>query len=216
MSSPCEPSPCGQNAECRENNLAGACFCFEGYFGDPYQGCRRECENDNDCSRNLACIKYKCSDPCPGVCGINAHCSVINHLPTCNCNDGKTGDPFVRCLDEPITPIPRQNPCSPSPCGPNSLCREHNGQATCSCASSFIGAPPNCRPECRENSECPSQLSCINQKCGDPCPNTCGINARCNVKNHSPVCTCMTGYRGDPFKQCLPICKKTLFLSLSS
>ena len=69
----------------------GACFCREGFFGDPYKGCRRECESDNDCNRNLACVKNKCSDPCPGVCGVNAQCVVLNHIPNCKCYDGMTG-----------------------------------------------------------------------------------------------------------------------------
>lgn len=36
-------------------------------------------------------------DPCPGTCGFNARCQVINHNPICSCNPGYNGDPFVRC-----------------------------------------------------------------------------------------------------------------------
>lgn len=36
-------------------------------------------------------------DPCPGTCGQNADCQVINHLPSCICRGGYTGDPFVFC-----------------------------------------------------------------------------------------------------------------------
>lgn len=39
-------------------------------------------------------------------------------------------------------------------------------------------------------------------KCRDPCPGTCGQNAECHVVNHLPVCTCLYGYNGDPFKYC--------------
>jgi len=39
-------------------------------------------------------------------------------------------------------------------------------------------------------------------KCRDPCPGTCGQNAECHVVNHLPVCTCLNGYNGDPFKYC--------------
>lgn len=42
-----------------ENIDTGACFCLPDYYGDPYQGCTRECETNNDCNKNLACIKYK-------------------------------------------------------------------------------------------------------------------------------------------------------------
>lgn len=65
----------------------------------------------------------------------------------------------------------------PSPCGPNSKCQMISGNPACSCLENFIGAPPNCRPECVLNSECPSQQACIQQKCKDPCPGSCGFEA---------------------------------------
>ena len=96
------------------------------------------------------------------------------------------------------------NPCQPSPCGPNSQCREINGQAVCSCLPKYVGTPPGCRPECVSSSECSLDRACVNQKCTDPCPGTCGTNARCNVNNHSPICSCLSGYTGDPFTRCYP------------
>ena len=96
-------------------------------------------------------------------------------------------------------------PCQPSPCGPNSECRETNGQAVCSCASTFIGTPPFCRPECTVSSECALNRACIQQKCVDPCNDICGVNARCNVINHSPFCSCNAGLTGDPFVRCFEL-----------
>lgn len=102
------------------------------------------------------------------------------------------------------------NLCSPSPCGPNSQCRVINEQAVCSCLPEYIGSPPNCRPECTINSECSAEKACINQKCVDPCPNSCGINAQCTPINHSPICSCRNGFTGDPFTRCYAIqCKQT-------
>jgi hypothetical protein len=100
------------------------------------------------------------------------------------------------------------NPCIPSPCGPFSLCRDVNLQPVCSCVQNYIGRPPNCRPECTINSECFSNRACINERCKDPCPGSCGFNALCNVVNHSPVCSCMSGYQGDPFSGCTEIRSK--------
>ena len=94
------------------------------------------------------------------------------------------------------------DPCNPSPCGPNSDCRVINSQAVCSCRPTYIGSPPSCRPECVLNSECPLNRACINQKCIDPCPQPCGLDATCRVINHSPICTCKTEYTGDPFSRC--------------
>lgn len=101
-----------------------------------------------------------------------------------------------------ITATPPQNPCEPTPCGPNSQCRQVNMQAVCSCLPNYIGSPPACRPRCIVNSECDPSKACINQKCDDPCPHSCGLRAHCIVKNHSPICTCPLGMTGDPFTQC--------------
>lgn len=100
------------------------------------------------------------------------------------------------------------NPCSPSPCGSNSQCREVNEQAVCSCLPTYVGSPPNCRPECVVSSECARDKACISQKCSDPCPGTCGTNANCRVNNHSPICTCRNEYTGDPFTRCFAIPRK--------
>lgn len=94
-------------------------------------------------------------------------------------------------------------PCQPSPCGQYSQCRVVNDHAVCSCIANYIGAPPYCKPECVVSSECSQDKTCINQKCKDPCPGTCGINARCQVVNHNPICSCNNGFTGDPFVRCI-------------
>lgn len=96
------------------------------------------------------------------------------------------------------------DPCQPSPCGPNSLCHIVNGHSVCTCEAGYIGTPPTCRPECIVSSECPQDKACVNKKCVDPCPNTCGLNARCQVITHNPICSCTSGYTGDPFTKCSP------------
>lgn len=101
------------------------------------------------------------------------------------------------------TPPPKQKPCDPSPCGPSSICREINDHAVCTCVPGYIGIPPMCRAECLVSSECQLNKACVNQKCVDPCLNTCGANARCQVVNHNPICSCSSGYTGDPFVNCI-------------
>lgn len=100
--------------------------------------------------------------------------------------------------------------CRPSPCGPNSQCQNVNDQAVCSCLLQYIGTPPNCRPECVVNTECNTNLACVNQKCKDPCLGTCGRNAQCKVIHHSPICSCGSGLTGDPFVICFPTPSKPL------
>lgn len=94
---PCEPSPCGSNAICKTQNNVGSCSCIPGYFGNPYESCRPECIISSDCTTNLACIRNKCQNPCPGTCGLNAECQVVNHIPSCICSSGFTGNPFKYC-----------------------------------------------------------------------------------------------------------------------
>lgn len=101
-------------------------------------------------------------------------------------------------------PLPPENPCIPSPCGPYSDCHVVQEHPVCSCVAQYFGSPPNCRPECTVNSECPADKSCINQRCVDPCPGVCGINAMCRTVNHNPICSCMYNYVGDPFSRCVP------------
>lgn len=96
-SNPCNPSPCGSNAICKEYNKAGSCTCLPEYFGDPYVSCRPECVTNSDCNREKTCINNKCKNPCIGACGINAECQVINHSPNCICLPGYEGNPTISC-----------------------------------------------------------------------------------------------------------------------
>lgn len=102
---PCNPSPCGANAVCKELNGTGSCTCLPEYFGDPYLGCRPECIVNTDCPRNKACINNKCVNPCPGTCGLNAECLVNKHTPTCSCLPRFTGNPLQACHPIPESKI---------------------------------------------------------------------------------------------------------------
>lgn len=86
-----------------------------------------------------------------------------------------------------------------------------DGRPVCSCKVGYLGAPPNCRPECVVQSECPLDKACFNQKCVDPCPGTCGYGARCRVVNHNPICSCPSGFTGDPFTSCVEEISKLVF-----
>ena len=53
---------------------------------------------------------------------------------------------------------------------------------------------------CVGNTDCPNELSCLEQKCTNPCNlNPCGINTQCQVMSHRPICSCLPGYNGNPF-----------------
>ena len=204
---PCNPSPCGAHSSCRPHQGTPMCSCNPGYHGAP-PACRPECIVNDECGRQEACSHQKCINPCTGACGLNAECSVRNHLPICKCPTGYNGDPFRQCnkIPEVITTPEIVDPCYPSPCGSNAECSTQNRRASCRCHEGYFGDPyTQCRPECVSNSDCPANRACSNLKCLDPCPGTCGLQARCQVVNHIPTCTCKQGYRGDPFSQCILI-----------
>lgn len=97
---PCQPSPCGVYSICRSIDNRAACSCQPNHFGAP-PNCRPECTISSECSRDKSCVNKQCVDPCPGTCGFNAHCRVVNHNPICGCISGYVGDPFVQCYQEP-------------------------------------------------------------------------------------------------------------------
>lgn len=209
-------------------NNSPSCSCLPEFLGAP-PNCRPECISNSECLSHLACINQKCKDPCERSCGSNANCFVVSHTPMCTCLDDYTGDPFTQCVQKQseypqidknienyivlrlitFTAIPVPNPttpCTPSPCGSNAVCKELNGAGSCTCIIDYVGNPyEGCRPECILNSDCPTNQACINTKCKDPCPGTCGRNAECQVINHLPVCTCFARYTGDPFSYCNPL-----------
>lgn len=199
---PCYPTPCGPNTQCSN----GHCSCLSDYIGNPLAGCRPECLLNSECPRDRSCVRSKCVDPCIGTCSPTATCSVLNHIAICSCPPGYTGNAHIACVPKIETvPARDEDQCVPSPCGPNSQCFSQQNQAICSCLPGYFGSPPSCRPECVSVSDCPLPLTCVNQKCIDPCPGTCGFNADCRVVNHNAVCVCPRYYTGDPFTRCSPI-----------
>lgn len=104
-----------------------------------------------------------------------------------------------------VLDIPR-DPCNPTPCGANTICKELNGAGSCTCVQNYFGDPyTGCRPECVMNSDCSHDKSCLNMKCRDPCPGTCGVNAECRVFNHNPQCYCVSGFTGNALSFCREI-----------
>lgn len=105
-------------------------------------------------------------------------------------------------------------PCTPNPCDPSTVCQVYGGQvAMCDpCYGPNGHYNSACHPECLYNSDCPFNLACLSQKCLDPCPGSCGINARCTVVHHEPVCSCPESLTGNPFEHCSPMTRKYSFI----
>lgn len=202
----CDSVHCGPNTECRQQNGVFACVCKRDYYGNPLIGCRPDCVINPDCPLDKTCWNQKCVNPCVGACGKGALCQVVNHFPVCFCPADHTGDALVSCTlsQQPQPPIYNpMNPCENSPCGANSRCLvSQTGYPICSCLPGYRGNPPACQPQCVAHSECPSNKACVNLQCIDPCPGVCGVGARCEVFQHSAVCSCAPGETGNPFESC--------------
>lgn len=95
-------------------------------------------------------------------------------------------------------------PCAPNPCDPNASCDTYGNQfvvcETCNGPDSINNHA--CRPQCILNSDCGFDTSCINNRCVDPCPGSCGVNAECTVYYHDPICRCADGLVGNPYEHC--------------
>lgn len=94
-------------------------------------------------------------------------------------------------------------------CGFNAHCKF----SRCECDDGYFGSPPYCKPECITNSDCSQHLSCINEKCADPCIDNCGRNAECSVIRHTSYCTCPISYTGNPYINCFEIRSNAVFLN---
>ena len=117
------------------------------------------------------------------------------------CSAGCKGDdecPLTQaCLGR--QPKECQDPCLYEQCGVNAKCEVKNHRRRCICPPQHAGDPYRlCRPyECLFDSDCPTTLTCRNDKCVDPCD--CAENADCSARNHRGICTCREGYTGDPY-----------------
>jgi len=82
---PCDPNPCGPGAIATSLEDTCDCKCPAGSFGDPRQKCTQgECQHDDDCTDQEACVDYYCINPCKDMtCQKDYFCKVIRHVPVC-------------------------------------------------------------------------------------------------------------------------------------
>ncbi|XP_053617347.1 neurogenic locus notch homolog protein 1-like isoform X2 [Plodia interpunctella] len=197
---PCEGT-CGINANCDVRNHIPVCSCPAGYTGNPFSSCR------------VADPEEACH---PSPCGSNTKCHVANNQAICTCLPGYRGSPLTGCHHEcesdgecsasqSCRDFRCTSPCSD--CGVNADCETVAAhRAVCKCPRGYFGDPYRiCTPECSSDGECPSyKPACVYNACVDPCINACGVNADCNLRGLTPVCSCPRNMTGDPFTYCRP------------
>jgi len=227
---PCGPNAyCEPGFDKRTGEERPVCLCNEGYRGNGVTGCTLgECQNlqHHQCPDNRACYDNTCIDPCgPTFCGggpccaANANCRGVDHKAECSCPSGYEGDARFDCRpgsgsDRGIsggsgTSSNSGSICSPNPCGTDAICtpgsdNTRRARPVCTCPRGYKGnALVSCRRgECFHDDECSQHLACFDYRCQDPCNGACGTNAECQVRNHGVICSCPSGYQGDPLTSC--------------
>ncbi|GLH00240.1 Putative dumpy, partial [Gryllus bimaculatus] len=137
------------------------------------------CSSDQECALDEACVRGQCANPCAGkgACGMNALCSVANHLKLCACPPGFTGKADVECV--------------------RVTCRVHND-----CFLGHICLNNMCIFGCTTNDDCTASEACVEHRCADPCAaSPCGPNALCAVSNQRASCSCRDGFVPSPTAQ---------------
>uniref|UniRef100_A0A0K2TAS5 Putative LOC101893139 [Musca domestica] n=1 Tax=Lepeophtheirus salmonis TaxID=72036 RepID=A0A0K2TAS5_LEPSM len=233
-----DPCNCGENALCRKINHKAVCFCPSGFSGNPEVLCEKlECTSDEDCSNDKMCHENTCANPCIllNPCAINGECIPSNHVSKCRCPSDMNGDPYSLCVDVECAINEDCNseracyqdkcidPCVlDNPCAPNALCKTVQHASSCVCIPPLIGnpfvscvekepSPIEVEKECVVDSDCPSQLACLNDYCENPCYSLtpCHTSAMCSVVDTSPfrtmVCTCREGWIPQEDRSCIPI-----------
>ncbi|KAG8232834.1 hypothetical protein J437_LFUL013160, partial [Ladona fulva] len=204
------------------------CQCPPRTTGDPVHGecIPLECEESEDCDETLACVSSRCINPCslPNACGLNAQCIPERHAGICQCGPGTTGDPRLGCV--PVQYCAGDGQCPAGTRCTDGVCSLECNSAR-DCIGDQLCIQDVCRPTCKSNSSCPDFQYCLNnicvkevrcrsdddcdpvQRCAlntlgqadciNPCESVlCGRNADCFAQDHSAICTCKTGYFGNP------------------
>ncbi|PNF25788.1 hypothetical protein B7P43_G12126 [Cryptotermes secundus] len=232
------PDACGRNAECLPTAHTALCRCPAQTRGDAKVECvQLECADSNDCTPSKACIDSRCVDPCslPNVCGQNAHCLPLNHVGVCSCYSGYTGNPQLGCVTVQYCSTNSQCPAG-TRCN-SGICTSECTSAR-ECISDQLCIQGVCQPTCKSNYSCPAFQFCQNSicvkevrcqtdydcsdtetcienavgqaECLNACdgPILCGRNAECTAQHHQSLCSCKTGYHGNPIDDkigCQPI-----------
>ncbi len=120
-----------------------------------------------------------------------------------------------------------QCPLPVSPCGIDATCDDSSGRAVCACPSGWTGdpnkkcVPPEVKINCcntgtgqclvrKQSDGCLDGETVVNncsrcQPSGSPCSHEpCGVGAKCDDSSGRAVCTCPSGWTGDPNKKCVP------------
>jgi hypothetical protein len=99
-----------------------------------------ECQHNNECPPDKACVAEECSNPCIGTqCGENALCHVDYHIAKCTCSKGLQGNPYVTCI--PVG-CRKDNDCSQT-----ESCDRHYQVCSPLCTVKVCASGASCTPK---------------------------------------------------------------------
>jgi hypothetical protein len=151
---------CGENKKCISRRHRPTCVCKAGFMVNEYGELtcapeKRECQVNEECASNMACLEGKCRNPCIGTpnhppCSADKACQVMDHKPVCICMKGCNPSLSI-CLRD--TGCPRQlacrnyqcvNPCDTATCAENSPCFVEDHKPICTfCPPGFVADTRN-------------------------------------------------------------------------
>lgn len=197
----CERLECSSDYEC-----PGDRACINNHCVNP-------CEQSSPCAPNAVCFvrnhaaNCKCPDTLPNGNPLS-YCEQprVATGPECRYDDDCPSK--LACIREKCV-----EPCRElSPCAPSARCSVLDSSPVrtmvCECPELFVpDENGECRriviptpPGCKQDTDCPSDESCINRQCKSPCD--CGPQSTCLVKDHRAICSCLPGYVGNPNIMC--------------
>lgn len=159
---PCEDQNfiCEKNKKCEARRHRPVCVCKGGFTVNEYGelNCapeQRECNVDDECASNMACIDNRCKNPCVDSrgnppCAADKACQVYDHKPICICM--KDCSPSLSiCLRDNGCPAGLAcrsyqcvNPCDTAICAENSPCYVEDHKPICKfCPSGFVADTKN-------------------------------------------------------------------------
>ena len=194
-------------------------------------GCTSDnsCPSSHACLNGKCVDSCKINNPCDRT----QTCEIVNHRPLCSCPKGHSLQSGV-CLPVVAAPKPEcsldvncgdsegciegrcEDLCEKNPCGHQATCTVKDGHhhkiVKCECGPGMIGNPmkecihiPSAQSGCISERDCPPYETCIDGHCADPCKRSpCASGALCRTVSHRAICSCPSGFHGDPYRLCTP------------
>lgn len=192
---PCQPNPCGENTLCYSNGGIIGCECVAGFIipegGDPFDGCFQPgaSASPRDSTGGVRGQVLRDSQPQDEPVQEPRSLEEVREPPSLE-GGGREGGSRLQEGRRPGHLAPRRPAATARP---NVVYQEVDTKEL---------FPDECliHEDCEDSHFCnPQELSC-HDACSLP---VCGSGALCSSKLHRPVCSCPSGFEGNPYDTCV-------------